>query len=50
MGKKKSSLLHRKYTVHKKLEQPVHNLIGYSTLFVFMLVVLWVIYYLKSFS
>lgn len=30
----------RKYHVHKKLEEPVHNLVGYSVLLALALVVL----------
>lgn len=50
MARKKTSVkrhvpLHnRKYTVHKKLEEPVNNMLGYTVLLVFALVALYIVY------
>jgi len=42
--KKKEHPLKRKYTVHKKLEEPVHNLLGYTVLFALTVAVLLIVY------
>ncbi|MDQ5900985.1 MAG: hypothetical protein QG600_563 [Patescibacteria group bacterium] len=46
MAKKKSVPLHKR-GYHKKLEDPVHNLVGYGALFVLALVVLVIVYSLQ---
>lgn len=39
----------RHYTVHKKLEEPVHNLVGYGALFALVVAVFVLVYTLKLF-
>ncbi len=46
-SKKKAPLYKRGY--HKKLEQPVHNLIGYGVLLLLALVVLVMVYSIQWF-
>lgn len=38
----------RKYVVHRRLEEPVNNLVGYVVLFVLALVVLFLVMKLKA--
>jgi hypothetical protein len=39
----------RTYRVHERLEQPVHNLVGYGALLLLALVVLVIVYSLQWF-
>ncbi|GIW61713.1 MAG: hypothetical protein KatS3mg089_0565 [Patescibacteria group bacterium] len=48
MATKKSLPLHKR-GYHKKLEEPVHNLVGYIVLFALALVVLVLVYSLQWF-
>ena len=49
MAKKKKSAPIHKRGYHKKLEEPVHNLVGYGVLLVLALVVLVMVYSLQWF-
>ncbi len=48
MAKKKSVPLHKR-GYHKKLEEPVHNLVGYGALLLLALIVLIMVYSLQWF-
>jgi hypothetical protein len=44
----KTPLIHRKVVLHKSLEKPVHNLIGYSVLLILAVVTLVVIFSMQQ--
>lgn len=47
--KTKAKSTARTYRVHERLEQPVHNLLGYGVLLLLALVVLVIVYSLQWF-
>jgi len=46
--KTKKSSTGRTYTVHHRLEKPVHNTVSYVVLFMLALVVLWLVLRLQG--
>jgi|GEM_PF-5233525 len=40
----------KQYVVHKRLEKPVHSLVGYAVLFLLAIVVFFLVYSLKLLS